>query len=689
MNKIIWMCLFCLVGISCTQQDLDSGMEGDALILTVNCVSPKASRAETKPGEEANNENLIKSLHYFFYQEGETDGNAVFTGSVTMAETTQDEAVIRIPMNENVLNNVIFPRPANNCEVYVIANLPSGTVIPDDTSVESLKQMAIETDFKSTLTQPSFIMAGQGIASIIDRNKVLAASGEIPMDRLAAKLTVNVQIEDSYTDKSGKIWKPAKESLTVSVWNAASNTTLGGALGDKLFSYENRNGANPAPFYSYPREWEFRSPDALSFYIVLPWKCETDGSTEFQDCYYKVLPNTMQLTKNNWYHINLKIGVLGSFDPAEEPVVIDNLTYQVANWNEGLNMDADLLETRYLVVDNNNYVLNNQMEYAIPYTTSHACIIKNLKVERTNLKQETETTDDLTSDAISNGWVTLNANTILLNHPLNNDLTYKAYDITPYKFTFTLCHTDNEDFSEEISIVQNPAIIVDAKKNEGPNNRGYVFVNGNNTNNANYGGVHGLTGSGNQNPNMYVISTTVLPENSQFILGDPRMLEIDNVSGSTNAKSIQGENRQLSYYYPTNKTNSVENMISPKFRIASSYGVTETITYANATARCATYQEDGYPAGRWRLPTMAEVKYIIKLSADEKIPTLFTNNSDYWCANGSVKPNKETGYSTNYTTNSGSKYVRCVYDEWYWEKSNYPRLANENKGTFTWGDESR
>ena len=712
MNKFLWICLISLVGTACTTQDLDNATdENNALVLTVNCAAPNSSRAEGKEGESDRNENLIKSLHYFFYHEGKTDENAVFSGIVTMAEITQNEAVIRIPMNENVLNHTIFPRPANSCEVYVIANLPVGTVIPDDTSIESLKQLAVEADFKNTLPQLSFVMVGQGTASIVNRNQVQAASGTIQMNRLASKLTIRVSIEP----KSELEWEPDKKSLRVSLRNASSNTTIGGAMGNKFFSYEDRSsnetlqesveGKNVTrylfePFYSYPREWEFRSQDALAFYIVLQWKPKPEGTP--RNCYYKVLPNTTQLVKNNWYNIDLNIGVLGTFNPDEEPVVVENLTYQVVDWKNGYSdwqsgkeTNADLLDTRYLVVEENKHVVNNQNEWVIPYITSHACTIEDLKVERANFTANTTqvTYDDLTSKAVSGKWITLdaNTNTIQLKHVLNNDFsstTNKEYDFTPYIFTFTLRHADNSDFSEDIEIIQNPALVIDAQFNSsGTVEHGFHWVNGQRGSDADFGGVEGVSGGfATTNRNMYVISTTVLPKGSEYILGDPRStVKMDPFDTKSSPHITGGTEKKLTNYYPTIDDATVQDMVSPKFRISSSYGVVRKnggISYEDAKKRCATYQEDGYPAGRWRVPTYGEVKFMIKLSVDQKIPALFstTNNISYWCGNGQLQ-----GDGSSFTiTKDGNAMVRCVYDEWYWEKSDYPRL--EDKTKFTWGD---
>ena len=129
-------------------------------------------------------------------------------------------------------------------------------------------------------------------------------------------------------------------------------------------------------------------------------------------------------------------------------------------------------------------------------------------------------------------------------------------------------------------------------------------------------------------------------------------------------------------------------MIAPKFRVASSYGVTTSGSYADRQRRCASYQEDGYPAGRWRMPTKAELEYIVLLSAKGFIPKLFNVNgdsagNDYWSAHGLTEPQSD-GTVKITETQTGSYSVRCVYDEWYWGSG---QIAN--KSTFTWGDKQR
>ena len=277
--------IYIIVGLcSCTENGGEWGDGRKMLELTVQCSSVGATRAEgVMGGEHILNEDLVTTLHYFLYRKGETSGNALFMGATTLEAGTQDEAVIRVPLNDNELNEQLFPRPANECEVYVIANLPDGVGIPENTSLDNLKALVINTDFQGSTTQPSFVMDGLGTATIVNRNKVLAAAGEVPMKRLAAKFSMRISVSDSFMDTDGVVWTPEVASLSVSMLKAASRTNLSADFADGIFDYSARGRTGERvetvdaetrtfqlfhPFYSYPRTWEFQSADALSFSIV-------------------------------------------------------------------------------------------------------------------------------------------------------------------------------------------------------------------------------------------------------------------------------------------------------------------------------------------------------------------------------------------------------------------------------------
>lgn len=118
--------------------------------------------------------------------------------------------------------------------------------------------------------------------------------------------------------------------------------------------------------------------------------------------------------------------------------------------------------------------------------------------------------------------------------------------------------------------------------------------------------------------------------------------------------------------------------IAPDIIVSSAFGRTNPYPtyFEQAKKRCATYQEAGYPAGRWRLPTEAELAYMIKLQGEGVIPTLFNTSSQYWASSGRIFRPNANGTATLQNSTYGP--CRCVYDVWYWgepDLENYP--ANE------------
>ena len=490
------------------------------------------------------------------------------------------------------------------------------------------------------------------------------------------------------------------------------------------------------PFYTYPEQWMYGSNEEPYIKIAIPWDREagtSDGGTPFgvtsKIYYYRVYcPATAidisnaEFLRNNWYKVILNIGILGSEMDGGEMII--NGQYYVVDWQEretsdggdtpGVNdsdKEAEIKGARYLFLNEQNFTMYNLEDLMIPYLTSDPCEIVDFKAVKYDFSGSTKDEVSTTSMADWNMDVSLVTTTtgahISFNHPLNNDTSTEDYDVSPYIITFTIRHKDDISYAKEVTITQRPAILIDMDNNAGGTHYGYTYVNGGSG--TTYG-TNGTDSGNNTNFNMFLIETTVLPSDSDFLLGDPRLENIDNLNSwptlnsavstwSANAASIQGTTRRLSYYHPVDPSTNADNIIAPKYRVASSHGATTTLSYAYAFRRCASYQEKGYPAGRWRLPTVAEVSYITKLNADGKIVRLFgsTNNgdtTDYWCNSGYVTVYDGTDEISKqapvaHTGTSGDKYVRCVYDEWYWDGMTY----NEDDvttvtplTTFRWGD---
>ncbi len=194
--------------------------------------------------------------------------------------------------------------------------------------------------------------------------------------------------------------------------------------------------------------------------------------------------------------------------------------------------------------------------------------------------------------------------------------------------------------------------------------------------------VEGFDSSSN-NPNMYIVTTTSLDASSaqKYLLGDSRS-ETTQTATQIGFTSITDVNNKTLQKYRATKTDR-DDYLSPKFRISSAYGQLghNTLSASQAKYRCASYQEDGYPAGRWRLATYAELSYIAMLCAKGALPESLFGSSDYWSATGALEIDTDEG--TVSKSSSSSAFLRCVYDDWYWGNEQL-----KNKKEFTWGDES-
>ena len=259
-----------------------------------------------------------------------------------------------------------------------------------------------------------------------------------------------------------------------------------------------------------------------------------------------------------------------------------------------------------------------------------------------------------------------------------------------------------------------------------------IFINGYYNKNHSGGGSLGWLSINNQRVGkaagdgsstyMHVISISAFNENNytfvyknnenkEYIIGDPRERSSNklgisddnnntanantantsnatNTSGWIKATDVNGTVRNLQYYYPTSTEANSYQVIAPKFRIVSMLAGYSESTTTGAALRCASYQEHGFPAGRWRLPTTAEILYIVKLQSLGKIQQLFYKGNIYFSATDRVKVNSDNTYEWN--TGTGNASVRCVYDEWYWgsEREAIKNSSYDNHGgyQFTWGD---
>lgn len=635
----------------------------------------------------------------------------------------------------------LFPdNTINTCHAYVIANLPEATgtdnCLPTDgLSIANLKEKLVLYSSKfgqTTGGSPNrpeipddFVMDGESTINCTNRT----LNGHIDVKRLAAKITLTVDCADEVTVNEGGeevTWLPQKTQMYVSFRNGLNRTLLGMTATENLYVPDKENDQfdinninlttikdnttdeitsihTNRPFYTYPINWKTDADSRPYLVLVIQWVNKAGNGTGITT-YYEVAIDDINacLLRNCHYKITQQVSVLGSTNP-NTPLILKP-SYIILDWGNALTgtnqtiTDADIEAMKYLVVDENRITMRNTQSKQIFYFSSDPIEITSITVKKMNVNGTTAGTVELASktfkNAEGNNIYTIPASDDLkkevtikvheegdmhymsFSHELVNTMTNDA-DYTEYEFEIHIQHRDNDTYDETIKIIQYPMIPIKAEQNSDYNNdgntngnKGFLIIN-NQTGTSGWSAVRGLAGN-NKNPNRYIISVTSLVTDN-YIIGDPRSMEnktFDGINKDDNDKS-------LTNYHATDRTERTKRMISPQFMVASSYGVCNSEeNLDNSEKRCATYQEDGYPAGRWRVPTQAEVEYIIQLSNWKIIPVLFNNNTDYWSANGTVTFN---GTSFNY--GSSKTWVRCVYDTWYWGTD---QLSDKTK--FVYGD---
>lgn len=849
-----------LMAVGC-KAGLEPESPGCGLLLTVRCEDPALSKSTPEDGETRFNENLIKSVDFFFYP-GENpagDADAVYHHRVDLDEDPvkytggQWEATFTIVLTRVVAEQIFTAANNLKATVYAVVNY-SGELSPGGSlSASSLSELAstvIVTDFASTehdYIQDSFLMDGRTVITYNGAAQI-SASGTIEARRFAAKMTTSVSVAGQVTlkhvnetDDPAEVWEPVLHTMRIYLVDGAKNVTLGTSTSSDntspdFFSYSDEehrrpflrdNGTeflehttvgtgasaktyyNTYPMYSYPVAWSTGRPDYTQplderpyLKLEMDWRrTETNGySYDRRKYYYKVILPVDSFERNNWYHLNIDVSILGS-ETDEGKAYLFPTTYYILDWqNKSVPIDkyAVISKARYLSVDTREKRLNNLETLSIPFLSSHDVKIVEgsvkarrpyygeikegiAVVDEYNTKYHAWVREDTATGKYyleyngqgqsANGnpayepssWVSNTSTTIELNHTLQNDYTKDGFDYSPYTIEFDIVHDDltagvypYNEYLKHITIIQYPGIYIESCPNSDSEIRatkdnsgvpfypiasekpwldkpwGYVYIDAGRfvrTGNNNTEPYQKLSTDNNRREyqwrtvwytgggrDIFRINVTVLPQNSEFVIGDPRIEGYDTtvpvlgysfvnngtgagdavledrtggtsnfhsapvVDGDVNTSlSLTGDSRPLMYYRPTEKSDRTANMLAPAYRISTKLGGTEfgKITESQAKWRCAGYQEDGFPGGRWRIPTKSEITFIAQLSAKGVFESMFSG--EYWSANGVVRVDRASGKVTSIGDNMA--FLRCVYDSWYWGDEQWnPRTQ------FVWGD---
>ena len=779
----------------CGREDLPkTGIPDHCIEITLGGLHPALTAKASSRGADAYNENLVESVDCFFYANGGTGSNAVFTalgrGAEAVAEGDSTVYKVKVFFTDADALRMFGNKNSGTCELFVICNAPLSYDMAHS-SVAELKELVVENDFTAQNIQRSFVMSADEIATVTlttvgeDRS----ASGRIKVSRAAAKIQFFLLIPDEFEDESHQMWEPVLDAgIGISLSNAVKKGKVDGdytvqaadyvnygsraitelAAGDRIAGHEQYKYTH-VPFYSYPCAWSDLSDYATTIVFRIPWRIV--GETNYQWKKYQLSPNisTLDLKRNQYYRTFVNVQSLGGADK-ESLVIVPDCDYEIIPWmNESTSgggqgvVPGELITYKYLVMDHPEQVINNEETVYFTYVSSSPIA----SVQITTIQYYVNTNANPLQTQNVNRTITADSQTISTNA---GDITVDKSNPGYVKFfhslenmysavTINAVITNEDGCTQNVQVVQNPSIqliretgagnvfvngwfarLTSVPPGTGWTNNNYRYTdntsgasgtfyhNGRNTlwSGTNYritsgtttinghtcgsygivlGRVNNLDSSIDKS--FYTTLITVSSFNSSndfytannedihYRIGDPRVPASDVYNG---ANAWTSESNFYAYVYHNNSTTEVagsweepgsiliatqvaedQSIIAPMLLVSSALNANESLTFPNIVKRGATYQEAGYPAGRWRLPTEAEIAFIVARQKEGVIPTLYATNTTYWSGSGRLVnvPSAANAAITFSNPASASTVSSCryVYDLWYWGED--PSTTNQ------------
>ena len=789
MKKIIYIAFAAasLAAVSCAKTaEFDKTPVAGEQTLTLNFTTGSMA---TRAVDGVDNENLVKQIDYFFFPygtDGKVDPNAeyVYKGTLVPEAGHELDITYRETISPGILNK-IFPDGNTKAVVMAIANYvgkygPTAstpeTTIPEDAKTwKQLHELEVGPTFfkdggpgfqlrwprRLMPNDPSlfFVMAADSVEVELNKAGQYAINKEVPLKRLASKVTVNFTYEECLEEKKNKDgeiidyihWVPQSEDEETRVYlsNGIEHTTIGGPLSRDLvadswgtatqplgdgtrdifeYAYDfmkdiaEVDGKKAAHYYTYPISMEEGDDNQPYLKLVLPWYGykyvgpETETAPVYsadspnwikykqKEVYYKiVLPRETISEPNYIYEYDVLVNIIGN----DKEVQITGEEYRVKDWSSDQAIDNNVGLGRYISLDipKDTYDMYGS-KVQILYVSSGEVEISALQIYTQDLTGNAPVPEYFinggptsyetpynanTPDAANpanplSQWVSIQGQQLVINHTLNTNINSNQVDIAPYTFVVTL-HlkgVTGTQFDRTVTITQYPPIYAETKLSSSGNT---VFLNGTRFSttdtrvNNNAGESLGTIGdNGNTARTRTIVSVTTLSNldvtrYTQLgigtpVIGDPRTRLGDSYpvnpaiaaqTWETNDLGTNANSYIADYMYAgIDKSN----VIAPKFMLSSGYGscAGTKVDWIHNVERCATYQEDGYPAGRWRLPTEAEIVFVYNLAHDlGLLSNPFYSSSNYWANSGRRYYN-----GAFVAAGTGNYSSRCVYDLWYW-----------------------
>lgn len=694
---------------ACTADDDLAPAVKPAEGLTITLETPGVlSRATTEPGSDILNENTISQAQLLIFN---SDGSRTPDGYRSLEFTDgKTEAVIATGDWKN--DAQLFDKgPDKMYDIYVVANAHEGSIslkdvttldgllnaVDEDVDVWKMENADIASEPK--YTGKRFAMSGVS-RSFAPNSKDDECTISVQMERLAAKVEVNITFSDEFNEKFTPtgFYSSLRNYATRGLWRSDKEVNLkntdrgiaGNGADDPMVAALEKNfeaGTAKLVLYTYPTNW---GGDVLQETFVLLnmpgyYKEQEGAQSEYKGSNYYKIPVRLgdvtahQLNRNTIYRVNVKIDRMGQ-PQVDKPVELKP-AYEVIPWTM-VTIDVDGGNLNYLELLKEEIIMKNIDESPEQYFTSSSPVTASITevyyydkygakqtIPRNNYGRygisaspESGNFGNLTVDSNipTNNGIRYIKVTVTNEQGLSKEFTVKQYPLE-YIVTVPGWYSYRTDFGSTYEEMGN-------RKTWNDNFSSKVYTDGSIYTYGWYkwvsawlGGYYwdidspqnsvqkGAKQSSNPNNNMYFVRIT--KTSNEYVLSVPAM----DAAGYTDSSLKNNE------------------LVAPAFMIASQLGTVSVQTFESAKEHCKQYAEKsiaGEVYDDWRLPTEAELLIIDYYQGDDNsVIDRVLAGDKYWAASGNVMATNEKEGWGGITWNDGTiektddnemHYIRCI-----------------------------
>lgn len=687
---------------ACTADDDLAPAVKPAEGLTISLETPGVLSRATEAGNDALKENTISQAQLLiFNSEGARTPDGYRSFEFTDGKT---EAVIATGNWKN--NTQLFNKGAGAAyDIYVVANAHEGSTSLQN--VETLDGLLSAVDKDADIWKLEGANIGTGTVDYTDKRFAMSgvSSGfvpnekedeytiSVPMERLAAKVEVNITFSDEFKAKFKPtgFYSSLRNYATRGLWRSDKEVNLkntdrgiaGNRANDPMVAAPEKNYEECTAklvLYTYPTDW---GDDVLQETFVLlnmPGNYTEQEGAQPESNYYKIPVRlgdaaAHQLNRNTIYRVDVTIDRMGQ-PQLDVPVELTPKKYEVIQWTE-VTIDVDNGDLNYLELLKEEIIMKNIDESLEQYFTSSSPVTASITevyyYDKYGAKQTIPRNNygryGISASPESGNFGNL---TIKSNIPTNNGIRYikvtvtneqglsKEFTVKQYPLEYIVTvpgwYSYRTDFDSNYEHEGNNRKVSNNYfsskvyyEGDGRNDEGiytYTWPRYNTSNNPSLG----TRQDGNDNNNMYFVRITKTSD--KYVLSVPAM----DKDGYTESSP---ENNKL---------------VAPAFMIASQLGTVYPQRFNDAKEHCKQYAEkslDGQVYEDWRLPTEAELLIIDYYQGDDNsVIDRVLAGDKYWAASGDVMAtNEEEDWWGNVTWENGeikeadyneNHYIRCI-----------------------------